>query len=115
MTNKRHKYNAARTEHDGVHYDSRAEATRAVELDLLVRGGVIDHWKRQVVFRLGPDFRTKVDFLVEADGKTWVEEVKGCEVDFARVRRLWKKYGPCPMLVLKRKGNGWDKETIERE
>ena len=110
-----HKYGAVSTEYNGVTYASQVEATRAAELDLLVRGGVIDRWRRQVHFPLGEDFGTVVDFLVESNGKTWVEEVKGFETsDFHRVRRLWQKYGPVPMLILKRKGNGWLKETIER-
>ena len=51
---------------------------------------------------LGPDFATTVDFMVDEGTAAWhVEEVKGAEDKrFKIVKRLWKKYGPCPMHVI---------------
>ena len=100
---------------DGVVYDSKAECKRAGELAALVQAGVHRKVERQVKFQLGPDFATKVDFVVTTTiGLRWVEEVKGFEKPrFRDVRRLWKKYGPMPMLVMVPKGTGWKTERVE--
>jgi Protein of unknown function (DUF1064) len=42
------KYGAKSTEYNGEVYHSKKEAGRAAELDLLVKGGAIRGWKRQV-------------------------------------------------------------------
>lgn len=115
-----HKYGVApkpeRT-YEGIAYHSKAEAIRAFELDLLLRGGVIAKWIRQVRIELGEDFHTVVDFEVDyiVDGAvvTGFEEIKGFETpDFKRIRKLWKKYGPAKLIILKRSGRGWKKEII---
>jgi hypothetical protein len=104
------KYQNVRTVYDGVRYDSRAEARRAAELDLLVKIGEITGWTRQVTFRLGcPENTYRVDFLVfgVCNGKqvVWAEDVKGVETQtFKRNKRLWARYGPCPLHILKTKG-----------
>lgn len=118
---KRHKYGIAdavdRTYKDIV-YGSAAEAECAQMFDLLVRGGVYVDVKRQVAFQLG-DIRYVADFVVNGFDpqqvlRRWVVEVKGVETQrFRLVRRLWPKYGTMPMLIYKRKGKGWDVETIE--
>lgn len=126
---KRHKYNVAdaadRTygvDKDGepVVYHSAAEASRAQELDWLLRMGVITSWGRQVTFRLGPVFVYVADFVVDGFtpdrrvAATWVEEVKGVKKPRDReVERFWAEYGPFPMLIYKRKGNAWVIERIE--
>lgn len=104
---KKHKYGVAPKEqrtYGNVLYDSKAERCRAEDLDLQIASGLIKCWDRQVRIQLGPDFHTVVDFAVEnRDGRKHVEEVKGVETQrFKLVRRLWLKYGPCPMLILKR-------------
>lgn len=88
---------------------------RAAELDLLVQYGAIRSWERQVKVPLGEDFKTRVDFVVVGpNGAKWIEEVKGYETTtFRTVRRLWKKYGPMPMLILKRSGSRWKTERLE--
>jgi hypothetical protein len=118
---REHKYHAQATEYDGVRYDSKAEATRAEELDLLLRRGVqgygygIQMWVRQVGIRLGPDFATRVDFLVIGHGEHHCEEIKGFETPaFRTVRRLWKKYGPCPLAIRKREAEGWKTEWLKK-
>ncbi len=101
-----------------VVYGSAAEAERAQELDLLLRGQVIMSWKRQVPFKLG-DIKYVADFVVHGFNPRqvlvmWVEEIKGVETQrFKLVRRLWKLYGPFPMLIYKRRGKGWDVEHLE--
>lgn len=115
------KYGAARTEYNGVVYDSKAEATRAMELDGLktktcIDGG-IDWWIRQVpIVLVGIKFR--VDFLVcsyipDEGFEVHAEEVKGVEGErFRVIKQLWKQHGPFPLHVLKRAGNGWNREVI---
>lgn len=109
---KRHKYNVGAKEnrtYDGVVYHCMAEAIYAQDLDILLNSGNIRHWERQVEFKLGEDDKTIVDFVVTEWHDKYVVEVKGVETpDFKRVKRLWKKYGPMDMQVLKRRGNRWD-------
>lgn len=117
MMRKPHKYGVAPKEqrtYSGVVYDSKAEGARAAELDLLVRVGDVPRYERQCEIALGPDFGTVVDFIVWTRGGRHVEEVKGKETPrFRQVRRLWKKYGPMPMHILKRRGKGWKVEILE--
>lgn len=54
MTKGKNKYNAQKTEYNGVIYDSKAEARRAQELDILLASGYISDLKRQ----------EKLDFFV---------------------------------------------------
>ena len=107
---------AKRTEYNGVIYDSKAEAEHAQWLDWQVERGSVAWWLRQVSVPLGPDFKTRVDFLVATQMAISfsvaieAHEVKGVETrEFKRVRKLWPKYGPFPLIVIK-KGEPW--ETI---
>ena len=109
------KYRAKRTPYNGVTYASKAEAKRAAELDKVDAWW----WVGQPKFRLGcPENVYVADFLVVTKdaikgGGVRVEDVKGMETaTFKRNKRLWKKYGPCDLVILKRKGNGWTTETI---
>ena len=107
----KHKYNVAKPsdrQYNGVTYYSNAEMLHAQSLDSAVKAGVIRGWARQCQVQLGSDFRTRVDFLVfRHNGTVAFEEVKGVETpEFKTVRRLWAKYGPAPMYVMKRQRNG---------
>jgi len=118
MSPTRHKYGvapAAERQYNGVTYHSKAEAIRAQQLDLLVRGGEIVRWDRQVAIQLGDDFHTVVDFvIVDKDGRTYAEEIKGFETkQFKTVRRLWMKYGPFPMRIMKLRNKTWQKEFVD--
>ncbi len=110
---KRSKYNAQRTEYNGVMYDSKAEAKHAQELDLNPN---VKWVLRQVPIPLGPDFSTRVDFVVavmetivsfgglrsDKDLIVRAHEVKGAETrEFKRVRKLWPKYGPFALTIIK--------------
>lgn len=115
----KHKYGIAPPDeriYDDVLYDSKLEVKRAIELDLLLRSGAITGWQRQVRFELGPDFATVVDFVVTNAKTTWVEEVKGFETpDFKRIKKLWRRYGPIPLLVYTydpKKGTKWKIQEI---
>lgn len=100
--------------YDGVVYDSKAEKIYAEALDLREKSGDILGWVRQITVRLGSDSWTRIDFLVFIDiNHTELVEIKGFETPrFKEVRRLWAKYGPGPLFIKKRKGNGWTTEVL---
>lgn len=89
---KRGKFNNQRTHYNGRWYDSKKEAHRAYELDMLAKGGYIKQWSAQPEYKfavngvsIGSYFG---DFLVEyKDGHTEVEDVKGVKTDLYK----WKK------------------------
>ena len=116
---RRNKYSVApkadRT-HDGILYASKLEMSRAITLQTMLRAGVALHVIEQPLVRLGcaenkyrPDF-----FVVWSDGLAMYEDVKGVETQaFRRNVKLWAKYGPAPLRILTRVGNGWKIKTIE--
>ena len=111
---KPHKYHAKRTAVDGVSFPSKAEARRYLELLLLLRGKCINGFCRQVPFMLGcPENIYRVDFLVFYSDSVQAEDVKGMETPtFKKNKRLWAKYGPCSLKLLKASGTKWKTETI---
>ncbi len=93
------KYKAIRQTYNGVNYDSKLEASRAYELDMLVKAGQIKGYERQYKVELyyydakGQRYNSKswkIDFRVENnDGSFTLEEVKGLELpDFKFKREL---------------------------
>ena len=100
----RSKFGNVRTEYKGETYDSKAEADRAKELDLLKAVGQVWCWYRQPVFHLGcPENTYRADFLVIDKEGVHVEDVKGVSTaKFNHDRRLWMQYGPCPLWVIKK-------------
>ena len=111
-----HKYGARATMYNSVRYASAAEAARAMELDVLLRAMEIQSWEHQPRFELGvPENVYVADFRITGPrGRVWVEDVKGMRTaKFNRDVRLWKSYGPCPLHILTRKGQGWEREIIE--
>lgn len=116
---KRNKYNVApvvdRTFRGKV-YASKAECIRAQELRMLMQAGEIRQVIEQPRFELGiPENVYIADFQVtDRDGTVWVEDVKGVETaKFKHNKRLWRRYGKCPLVLFKRKGDGWAKEIVE--
>lgn len=79
----KNKYGAIKTEYNGVMYDSKAEAHRAAELDLLARTGVIENIERQVKFPIIINgvkvFTYLADFTYQykRTGVKVIEDVKG--------------------------------------
>ena len=99
----KNKYHAKKCEVGGEVYDSKKEARRHQELNLLEKAGEIQNLRRQVKYVLIPSQRIdgkvverevayKADYVYEADGETVVEDVKGC-----------KKGAGYDVFVLKRK------------
>lgn len=114
------KYRAISTEYNGVRYHSKAEAIRARELDQLKAVGHVVWWIGQPVFRLGvAECKYVADFLVVTAHATplldkrfetpfmfkevHAEDVKGVTTSkFARDAKLWRRFGPCPLHLIKR-------------
>lgn len=98
------KYKNINQEYNGIRYDSKLEANRARQLDLLVKAKEIKKWERQVTLPLYlNDYKIttyRIDFvLFENDGSYTLEEVKGMELEPWRLK--WKMLEaivskPCP-------------------
>jgi hypothetical protein len=74
----RHKYNAQKTENQGLRFDSKKEARRYTDLRLLQRAGKVVMILRQVPFDLPGRVKYRVDFQIFwADGTISFEDVKG--------------------------------------
>ena len=118
MTFRRNKYGvSSRADRTwkGITYHSKSEMIRAKDLDILIRCGEIKSYESQVKFALGKDFNYVADFVVTMPGGAkHVEEIKGFETSLFKItRRLWKKYGPMKMLILKRKRSDWTREILD--
>ena len=85
---KKHKYNAQRTEHNGVLYASKKEADYAKNLDLCRKAGEIQYWLRQVPFTLTGGIIYRVDFMeVNRDGSIDFVEVKGYKTEAFKIKK----------------------------
>lgn len=85
----RNKYYAQKCKINGSVYDSKKEAQRYAELQILLKAGLIFELRRQVKYILIPTQRDEdgklierecsyvADFVYEQDGNTIVEDVKG--------------------------------------
>lgn len=84
-------------------------------LTVLQRNGFINNLHRQPKFALGcPEnvYRADFGFYDITFGKNVVVDVKGMTTAaFARHRRLWSIYGPCPLHIVKRSGKKF--KTVE--
>jgi hypothetical protein len=80
MFQKRSKFLNVRTEIDGLKFDSKKEAARWLELELLQKAGKISNLKRQVPFELNVNGikigKLVLDFTYTENGKTVYEDVK---------------------------------------
>lgn len=109
------KYRAVRTEYNGVSYASKAESKRAIYHDIEASKANVPGlpprywWIAQPKFRLGcPENVYVPDYLVCSspaftdDFEIHVEDVKGHETaKFKRDKKLWAKYGPCPLWLIR--------------
>lgn len=97
----RAKYGNQKTEVDGIKYDSKKEAYRAAELELMERQGEIKNLERQKKYELQPGFILNghkirpityvADFVYEKDGEVIVEDVKSPITRQNQVYKLKKK------------------------
>lgn len=92
------KYHAKKVEVGGILFDSKREAARWGELQILQRAGVISQLKRQVKFDLVPPLSGErgvsyyADFTYLQNGKLVVEDAKGYKTPEYIIKRklmLW--------------------------
>ena len=78
LPKRRSKYNAKKTQVDGITFDSKKEAARYVELKSLREAGAIRMFLRQVPFDLPGNVKYRMDFVIFwGDGNVTFEDVKG--------------------------------------
>lgn len=98
MKGKNNKYHAVKTESDGIIFDSKFEAEKWTELNMLARIGVIKNLQRQVKFVLqegyvnnkGKKIRPILyfgDFFYEKDGKKYVVDTKGVKTPVYKIKK----------------------------
>lgn len=95
---KRNKFNASKTEIDGIVFDSKKEAKRYKELQLLLKAGVIGLLQLQVPYELNEggshSLKYVADFVyIRTDtGEKVVEDTKGFRTTiYKKKRKLMKK------------------------
>ena len=91
---KKSKYGAVKTEVDGIMFDSKREASRYQELQLLEQAGEIINLRLQVPFELipkskyGMPIRYIADFTYnDLNGQLIVEDAKGVKTPVYRLKR----------------------------
>ena len=99
----RHKYHAQPTEVDGLRFDSKAEARRYQELNLLKQAGEVVMFLRQVPFDLPGNTKYRCDFLIFwVNGTCTVEDVKGFETaQFKMKKKQVEALYPVEIIVIK--------------
>jgi len=89
----KNKYKAVKQTYNGYSYDSKLEAEHAMNLDFLLKAGIVTQWERQIKISLDIndihianyfcDFKVWFD-----DGRIEYHEVKGLETDLFKLK--WK-------------------------
>ena len=83
-----HKFNAIRSEHDGIKFPSKKECQRYKQLKQLKELGEITFFLRQVPFHLAGGVKYICDFLVFwSNGEVTIEDVKGMKTDLYRAKK----------------------------
>lgn len=98
----RNKYNAKKTEIDGIEFDSAKEAKRYTKLRDMERAGRIQGLRLQVPFELVPSFECDgvkyramnyvADFVYVRDGKVVVEDCKGFKTPEYKLKKKLMAY-----------------------
>lgn len=86
------KYGAKKTEYNGVTFDSKKEAHRAYELDMLKRSGEVTDIEYQPVFEVVVNDKKickyRADFKVTySDGRVEIEDVKGMKTPVYKLKK----------------------------
>lgn len=106
--NKGNKFNAKRSTYNGRHYQSRKEASYAMELDWMLKAGIIHGWYAQEKLDLRINDVHIANYFVDfkvifPDGKFEFHEVKGYETDLWKLK--WKMaiaiYGKEKFILIK--------------
>lgn len=103
---KRNKYKAIKTTVDGRKFDSKAEARRGAELELLQRAGQIQNLQYQVRYQFmhnGTLIGTYVaDFVYHDSTGLVVEDVKGVQTPVFKIKeRLMRAFYGVVIRVVK--------------
>lgn len=115
------KYRNKPTEYNGRRYASKAEAQRAKDHGLRCHTFPGD-WVIPQVRIIIAGIPYTLDFLCgenpdsPKEFNVWAEDVKGMEKQRDRdIQRLWANgHGlPIPLVILKRKGDKWERKVIE--
>jgi len=90
---KKNKYNAVRTQYNGINYHSKFEAKVAEDLDWRIKAGEIKSWDRQVKISLDAYGRHICNYYIDfiawhPDGTKEYIEVKGFQTEIWRLK--WK-------------------------
>lgn len=99
---KLNKYRAKKVVVDGITFDSKAEARRWAELQLLERAGVISRLERQVSYKLYGmgqthicDYRADFQYVENRTRANIIEDVKGVRTrDYVIKRKLFQDNYP---------------------
>ena len=99
----RHKYNAVRTEADGIKFDSKAEARYYGNLKLKQHAGIVLFFLRQVPFHLPGGVVYRCDFQeFHSDGSVHFVDVKGMETsEFKIKKKLVESIYPVEIEIVK--------------
>jgi hypothetical protein len=99
----KNKYNANRTEYNGVMYASKREATKAQELDLLKKAGEVLEWVPHPIYYVLPrfyKFKKKYqgikyipDFWIKwKDGREELIDIKGFATPLFKIKEKMFNY-----------------------
>lgn len=84
----KHKFNAIRSECDGIKFASRKERNRYLELKILHKAEEILFFLRQVPFHLPGNVKYICDFMVFwQDGNITIEDVKGFKTETYKAKK----------------------------
>jgi len=84
----RHKFNAIRTERDGIKFPSKKEARHYDELKLRQKSGEVIFFLMQIPFHLPGGIKYVVDFAeFRSDGTVHFIDVKGMETPIFKLKR----------------------------
>lgn len=88
MKKVRHKFNAVKTERNGIRFDSKLEARYYDYLELCRRSGELLFFLRQSPFHLKGGTRLVIDFMeFWKNGEVLFTDVKGIETDSFKIKR----------------------------
>lgn len=88
LTKPRHKFNAKKTECDGIRFDSKLEASFYMHLKLQQRAGIVLFFLRQVPIHLPGGTKLVVDFQVfYTDGSCRFLDTKGVETPEFKIKK----------------------------
>jgi hypothetical protein len=85
---KHHKFRAQPQYHDGMHFSSKKELKRYLELKQLQEAGEVNFFLTQVPLRIPGGVKYVCDYLVFwANGEETFEDVKGVRTDMYKVKK----------------------------